>query len=257
MTTDNRAAMRRVSACLRATMNCGDNVFRLPSFTVMIDAASADPFRNYAIPDDGAEPADGEVADLVALFAAKGRAPRLEYVPDLVPAVLPRLLSNGFRIERLLPLMTCTRATLAPVPELPGIEWLVAEQAADLEAAARVQNEAHGVPETTTADIERLRHAVRKGGAVVLARATGNGEPLGSGLYAPPHDGVTEIAAIGVRQAARRRGIGGGVTALLAARAMDRGIAFPFLMAAREDAAWRTYRRIGFTDCGTMLHISR
>ncbi|WP_204348713.1 GNAT family N-acetyltransferase, partial [Serratia marcescens] len=60
-----------------------------------------------------------------------------------------------------------------------------------------------------------------------------------------------------VSTSARRRGIGGGVAALLAARAMDRGIAFPFLMAAREEAAWRTYRRIGFADCGTMLYIAR
>lgn len=257
MTTDSRTAMRRVSACLRATMNCGNNVFRLPPFTVLVDAASADPLRSYAIPDDGAEADGAGIAALVALFEANGRTPRLEYIPDLAPAVLPCLEANGFKVERFLPFMTCTRATLVPVPDLPDVEWLVAERAADLEAAARVQNEAHGVLETTIADIERLRHTVGKGGAVVLARASGSGEPLGSGLYAPPHDGVTEIAAIGVRQAARRRGIGGGVTALLAARAMDRGIAFPFLLAAREEAAWRTYRRIGFADCGTMLHISR
>ncbi|MGL4286400.1 MAG: GNAT family N-acetyltransferase [Phreatobacter sp.] len=257
MTTDNRTAMRRVSACLRATMNCGNNVFRLPPFTIMIDAASSDPLRSYAIPDDGAEPDGASIAALIVLFAAKDRTPRLEYIPDLAPAVLPGLQSNGFEAERFLPFMTCTRATLAPVPDLPGVEWLIAEQTADLETAARVQNEAHGVPETTAADVERLRHTVRKGGAVVLARDGDGGEPLGSGHYAPPHDGFTEIAAIGVRPAARRRGIGGGVAALLAARAMDRGIAFPFLMAAREEAAWRTYRRIGFADCGTMLHISR
>ncbi|WP_204276612.1 hypothetical protein, partial [Klebsiella aerogenes] len=85
--------------------------------------------------------------------------PRLEYIPDLAPAVLPCHLSHGFRTERFLPLKTCTRATLAPVPDLPDVVWLMAERAADLEAAARLQNEALGGAETTTADIERLRHA--------------------------------------------------------------------------------------------------
>ncbi|QCI63919.1 GNAT family N-acetyltransferase [Phreatobacter stygius] len=257
MTIDNRTAMSRVSACLRATMNCGSNVFRLSPFTVMVDEASADPFRSYAIPDDGAEPNADGIAALVALFAAKDRTPRLEYIPDLAPAVLPCLETAGFRVERYLPLMTCSPTSLLPPPDLAGVDWLIVDDVADLAAAARVQNEAYGLVETLAADVERLRHVVAKGGAVALARAAGDGEPLGSGLYSPPHGGVAEIAAIGVRPAARRRGIGGGVTALLARRAMDKGVAFPFLMAAEDDDAWRTYQRIGFTDCGTMLHISR
>jgi len=127
---------------------------------------------------------------------------------------------------------------------------------ADLEAVAQVQNEAYGEPVTTSADVARLVLLIERGGAVALARGAASGEALGAGLYSAPWCNVTEIAAVGVRASARRRGIGSRIVAGLAEHALRRGLVRPFLMAAREDEA-RVYARVGYVTCARMLHASR
>src|SRR5690242_7563284 len=77
---------------------------------VSLDKHDAGLFRNYAIPDDGAEVTPTQVAELVAVFVARGRTPRLEYLPRLCPAVEPGLVAAGFVPERRLPVMTCAPA---------------------------------------------------------------------------------------------------------------------------------------------------
>ncbi|SDG91224.1 FR47-like protein [Lentzea fradiae] len=61
---------------------------------------------------------------------------------------------------------------------------------------------------------------------------------------------VVEIAGIGTLPAARRRGLGGAVTAALARDALDRGAQLVFLSAGSEDIA-RVYARVGFRRAGT------
>jgi predicted GNAT family acetyltransferase len=70
----------------------------------------------------------------------------------------------------------------------------------------------------------------------------------------PPHDGLTELTSIGVRDAFRRRGIGAAMAGWLAQAALDRGLSV-FLMAAGPDEA-RIYARAGFVEQGEVLHIS-
>jgi GNAT superfamily N-acetyltransferase len=255
MTTNHHTVMSRACAYLRANMNRDGKAIRIPPFTITFDDASADLFRNYALPHDGAAPGPAEVAALVACFEQNGRVPRLEYVPELAPLVLDALHHAGFQIERSLPLMTCSDDKLMQPPRIDDLEWHIVTRSSALEVAARLQNESYGVTETTTADIQRLQDIVDLGGAVALVCSTRTGQPLGSGLYTPPQEGVTEIAAIGVRETARRQGIGGGIASLLARHALERGIHFPFLMGAEENA--NVYRRAGFADFGTMMHISR
>ncbi len=61
---------------------------------------------------------------------------------------------------------------------------------------------------------------------------------------------VVEIAGIGTLPAARRRGLGGAVTAELARDALDRGAKLVFLSAGSRDIA-RVYERVGFRRAGT------
>ncbi|KJK49863.1 hypothetical protein UK23_12705 [Lentzea aerocolonigenes] len=61
---------------------------------------------------------------------------------------------------------------------------------------------------------------------------------------------VVEIAAIGTLPAARRRGLGGAVTAELARDALERGASLVFLSAESLDIA-RVYERVGFRRVGT------
>jgi GNAT superfamily N-acetyltransferase len=255
MTIANIAALRRVSDYFLATLGGGQSV-RSGPFTILLDPIDDNPYRNYAFPDEGAAPDTRALSDLCALFAARARKPRLEYLPDLAPAVLPALTVAGFTAEGRLPLLSCTVASLRPPPDDPDVLCCVVQDAADFEAATRAQAEAYGQVAITEHDVARLRRTARHGGGVVLARARSDTEALGAGLYQPPIDGVTEIAALGVRKQARGRGVGALITALLAAEALNRGADLPFLMAGTE-AEERIFLRLGFSRFGTMLHISQ
>lgn len=61
---------------------------------------------------------------------------------------------------------------------------------------------------------------------------------------------VVEIAGVGTLPAARRRGLGGAVTAELARDALERGAKLVFLSAGSLDIA-RVYERVGFRRAGT------
>jgi GNAT superfamily N-acetyltransferase len=100
-----------------------------------------------------------------------------------------------------------------------------------------------------------LRRTADAGGVVVLARDAETGEPAGGGLCVAPYDGVTELAAIGVREKFRRRGIAAAMAGWLTDAAFAKGMTLVFLMAHGADEA-RIYARAGFVDHGEVLHIS-
>ncbi|MFB6892832.1 GNAT family N-acetyltransferase [Kitasatospora sp. NPDC056327] len=88
-------------------------------------------------------------------------------------------------------------------------------------------------------------------GHTVLAAAFEDGTPLCAGQHNPV-GAVTEVAGVGTLPSARRRGLGGAVTAALVAHARAHGVRTVFLSAADEDVA-RIYRRAGFRPFATAL----
>ena len=101
--------------------------------------------------------------------------------------------------------MTCA----TPRFEVPvGIELVSPSTEEEFRGVAEVQSEAYGEgdppPDSAVAG---LRRTADNGGVVVLARSAETGEAAGGGLCVAPHDGVSELAAIGVRENYRRRGI--------------------------------------------------
>jgi GNAT superfamily N-acetyltransferase len=240
-------------AYLRAL--AGPRAVRVGPFLVSLDEHDAGLFRNYAIPDDGAEVTPNQVAELVALFVARGRTPRLEYLPRLCPTVEPGLAAAGFVPERRLPVMTCAPASVLAPPVPEGIGLALASSDVQLRQVAEAQNAAYGQPETTDHDVARLRHTLGAGGLVALALDIRAGRVVGSGLCAPPHGGVSELAAIGVRAGYRRRGIAAGLTALLTRACTSVAITTPFLTPLGE-AEERIYRSVGYRPVTEMLHIS-
>jgi GNAT superfamily N-acetyltransferase len=192
------------------------------------------------------------VEALVAAYRARQRKPRLEYIPSTAPEIEPALLAAGFEVEGRLPLMTCTEARVA-VPD--GIELVAPTTEEEFVGVAQVQWEAYGerdpLPERA---IRGLRRTSESGGLVVLARDAQTGAPAGGGLCVAPHDGITELTSIAVREAFRRRGIAAALAGWLAQAALDRGLSV-FLMAAGPDEA-RIYERAGFVEQGEVLHIS-
>lgn len=252
---DDTSTLRRASSYFRAMMAGRDNPMRVPPFSLLLDPATADRFRNYAYPDDGADPDSGTIAILIAYFEQHERTPRLEYIADLAPALEAALIEHGFAREAVLPLMRCTQETLRLDALSNGVRCELISSANGLREAADVQNAAYGAGPATTADTDRLQKTIDGGGLIAVARAADE-SPVGSGLVSAPIEGVAEVAAVGVIAGQRRQGIGAGVTAFLSSHAMSRGIYMPFLMAA-HDAEARVYRRIGFDPFGTMLHIAR
>lgn len=144
-------------------------------------------------------------------------------------AVEPALLAAGFAAEKRLPVMTCPPLDAVAPPVSGEIQLGLASTDEQLRQVAQAQNEAYGQPETTDHDVDRLRGTLQNGGLVVLALDTTTGCGVGGGLCAPPHSGVSELAAIGVRTPYRRRGIATALTALLTRACPTVGITTPFL----------------------------
>jgi GNAT superfamily N-acetyltransferase len=222
-------------------------------FTIGFSETTANPYSNYAVPDDNARPTADDVLALVAAFEERGRKPRLEYLPSVSPLVQPALEAAGFVEEGLLPVMTVSE--LVSPPPVDGVELVPADSDDTILAMATALNLAYDEPPPTEADLAGHKGSRDRGGFALLVRSTA-GEPIGGGLVTVPIDGVAELAGIGVVPSWRRRGVAALVTHRLVQAAHDLGAGVPFLMAA-DDKATRVYTRIGFEITGRVLHISR
>jgi len=54
------------------------NPVRVGRFTLKLNPGSANPYLNYAVPDDDLEPSSAEIDELVEAFKERDRRPRLE-----------------------------------------------------------------------------------------------------------------------------------------------------------------------------------
>lgn len=246
----------RIQHYLRTEASRARTTERVGPFVATFTEHSDNPYLNYALPDDGAQPSMEEVAALIRAFEARNRRPRLEYIAALAPEVEPALLAAGFVVEGRLPLMTCVPSQGGPLPPPPGIELLVPQTDQELLDMVAAQNEAYGDQPPGPDVVPRLRASSAAGQINLLARDSTSGEPAGGGICTVSHDGLTEVGAIGVREPYRRRGIAAAMTARLLDEAQQAGVTLAFLMAEGEPEA-RIYARAGFTLIGDILHISR
>jgi GNAT superfamily N-acetyltransferase len=242
----------RIQDALRCHAPRGRDTEKIGPFLATFSRDSDNPYLNYGIPDDDAVPSPADVDRFIAAYRARGRRPRLEYVPSIAPAVEAALLGAGFEVEGRLPLMSCA----TPHFEVPaGIELVEPATEEEYRGAASVQWEAYGesgaLPQRA---VDGLRRTANSGGVVVLARELQTGEPAGAGICVGPYEGATELAAVGVRTSFRRRGIAAAMAGRLARAALDRGMSLVFLMAHGPDEA-RIYERAGFVAHGEVLHI--
>ena len=231
---------------------------RYGPFLAAFDDHSANPGRNYAVPDEGAAPDQHDVAALVEAFHQRGRIPRLEYVPADAPKVEPALIAAGFTAEGRPPILFSVPGSLTPPPPLrpTGIDFTFVTAEEDLLAAASVQHQAYNEPEPAGPhDVARLRSTVARGGLIVLARDAATGSAVGSGLVDGPLDGIGELAAVGVTEPFRRRGIAGAMSVRLAVKAHEHGMRLIWLEAAPAEE--NIYLRAGFMASGRKLWISQ
>ncbi len=249
------ALLQRIQSYLRAAAPRGRDSERVGPFLATFNRDSDNRYLNYAIPDDGAQPTEADVAALLEAYRTRARLPRLEYVAALAAAVEPALFAAGFVAEGRLPLMVY-RGDVEHSP-VDGVELVLAQSNEELRGVAAVQWEAYGegglLPDRA---VDSLRTTLANDGVVVLARDSSTGEAAGGGLCTGPHDGATELTSIGVRERFRRRGIAEAMTRRLAHEMHARGNDCVFLMAA-GDAEERIYARAGFATIAAILHISR
>lgn len=246
----------RIHAYLRVAASQDRATARIGPFLATCSPHSANPYLNYAIPDDAAVPTAADVAGLIEAYAQWARIPRLEYITRCAPAVEPALLHAGFIVEGRLPLMCCTPGAARPLLPPTGVELVVPCSEAELLALLAAQREVYEGEPIGPEDVERLREALAAGQLAILARIAQTGEAIGGGACTAPAQGLTEVAGIGVRTPFRRRGVAGALTAHLLQAAFASGVELAFLMAAGEAEA-RIYARAGFTRVGDILHISR
>jgi hypothetical protein len=110
---------RRIQDALRHHAPRGRDTEQIGPFLATFTRDTANPYLNYAIPDEGGTATPDDVQALVDAYRARERQPRLEYIPSVAPRVEAALLEAGFEIEGRLPLMTCA----TPRFEVPvGIE---------------------------------------------------------------------------------------------------------------------------------------
>ncbi len=242
---------RRIQNYLRATIARSENRLRVGPFLAGFDAGTDNLYRNYAVPDEGAHPSGAEVEALCTAFAERSRRPRLEYIAETAPDVEQALLDAGFVVEKRYPILICTPGLLRDA-DAAGIEIVLALSEQDIVDAAEVGAEAYD----DEVYPDPLRRLVAEGGVLAVARDPANGLAVGAGMATPGHEGVSEVAGIGVRVAHRRRGIAGALTSRLAREAFACGIELIWLTPGSDDAE-RIYARAGFVRASEQLHISR
>lgn len=242
--------MRRAAAAGRATEQVGP-------FLATYSPDSTNPFLNYAIPDDGAQPSRSDVDGLTQAYARRGLLPRVEFLVDTAPAAEAALLAAGWSVERRIPVMLCPPGSAVAIPAPAGIELVVPDSDDEIRGMIAAQHEAFDQQVTVSSvDITTARERIRNGGFAVLARDVETGEPAGGGVAEAVVDGTSEVAGIGVRSVFRRRGTGAAMTAFLTMAVHDAGGRTVFLTPAGVPEQ-RMYARAGYAPAGDMVHLSR
>ncbi len=246
---------REIHAYLRAVNARERESERVGPFLATFSLRSPNPYLNYAIPDDDAEPAAADVLALTAAFRRRGLRPRLEYLPAAAPAVERALVACGYAPEGRLTVMVVTPDEVRPAPAPAGFDLLEPRSDEELLALKIAQNEAYGDPAPDDRAIEGERAFLARGGLAVLARSAA-GEAAGGGQCTAPEFGLREVGGVGVRERFRRRGLAHAITAALCERAFATGTSLLWLTPAGA-AEERIYGRVGFRPVGEALHISQ
>ena len=239
-----------IQAALRASIE--NRAVRVGPFLITFNPRSDNPFRNYAIPDDGVEPTEAELAALVEAFRARDRMPRFEYVTPN-PPVEAALDKAGFTVDDRLVLMAIDEGDLTPPDPVPAVEVSVAADDEAMWHALRIQYASYGEEKgVVQADVDGALRAAAAGQVMVLA--TVDGTPAGAGLFTEPKLGMTEIAGVAVLPEFRRRHVASLIGTDITERAFAAGLR-PYLQCETENEG-RLYGKLGYRTVGELMTAS-
>jgi len=189
----------------------------------------------------------------------------LEWVDEVHPDLAQAVARAGLDVH--------TYALLAAVPDdvevpaVPGVELRVVEAGdpalLDARALANVAfdfggcerggpgpvQRAEAVGRLSTGLVAHLEARARQGLTITAVAESAAEGALATGSYQPV-GAVAEIVGVATLPSARRRGLAGAVTTLLAAHAYKSGVQ-TLLLSAQNDDVSRIYQRAGFRPIGT------
>ncbi|QRP46362.1 GNAT family N-acetyltransferase [Amycolatopsis sp. FDAARGOS 1241] len=245
--------MSALQAYVRTTAPRNRDVERIGPFLATFAHDSDHPMLNYAIPDDGAAPSPAEIAGLTAAYSSRGLLPRLEFFTEAAPALEVLLVTQGYALERRIPLLVCGVSTFVPRPAPTGVTLRTPSSDADLLGLRSTQNVAFGAsPEVSDTELAGTRAF---GDRAVLAEDTTTGSIIGGGFALEIVHGTSEIAGIAVAEPHRHRGIAAAITAHLTHLVHTRGAPTAFLTPGDLGIA-TVYRRVGYQPAGECVHLS-
>jgi len=253
MTTELSA---RLQSSMRHTAAGRYETVSVPPFTAYLHRSDPLIYFNYAIPDG---PFTGDVREplrrLRAVFEARGRAPRFEYVSELAPELAQALLDTGFRQEAEARLMICTPERFTPIEPPEGVDLSVLTRDSareEFRTYCRIARMGFVPHEPYTPSEEEVSKMVEDLGEGVAVLGRVEGQPAAVGLFSPPSLGVSELAGVATLETFRERGLGTAITSRVTREAFSRGVGMLFLSTLSPEAG-RIYERVGFRFLTPML----
>jgi ribosomal protein S18 acetylase RimI-like enzyme len=211
---------------------------------------AGDGYPYYARPRfPGGRPTVADVLKMRARQRELGIPEALEWVHETTPDLYDAAVEAGLEVLRAPLLVLDPEKLPEPHPHVRVLGTRPVEVAVVAQLAFSSPGTAPGSVGVAERD-EALREATPTSTRHRHAVADLPGEGVLAVGTAQRAGDVVEIAGIGTLPAARRRGLGGAVTAELARDALQRGAKLVFLSAGSQEIA-RVYERVGFRHAGT------
>jgi ribosomal protein S18 acetylase RimI-like enzyme len=149
--------------------------------------------------------------------------------------------------------MTCAVSEIVPPAPMPGFEIVPGSE--DWRAYLTVGRRAFGAGDEPEASDEAVEERRARPATAVGLLGLLDGEPVAVAAATPPLDGLSEVAGVAVLERARRRGLGGAMTAAAALATAENGAELVFLAPGSDDAR-SVYERVGFRPAETSLYYA-
>ncbi len=253
---DFRPLLRRLAAQFGAALANGSEIRATAGYRVHL-WPTPDPFyRNVAIPTAVTDDPERSVLEMLQVFAAHGRTPRLEFFAELWPHLPPVLERAGLSLERRAEVMARSAGTLGqPSPAHPVLDLEGAASGSLLQAFLGAAAVAFGEEASISApgEVERLADGLRAG-AIVAAAVTAGEKPV-AGASLIRAGAVAELVGVWCLPEWRRRGLADASCRAVLQRFFAAGGEVAWLSAG-DAATARLYRKLGFAGCGSQLNYA-
>lgn len=226
-----------------------------PPFIVYLHATDPAPDASFALPTapPGAD-LRGALDALTAVFTARERSLRIQFVDAFAPDLGTHLATAGLQLHGEAPLMICTPETLRLAPALPGLEAMMISSESSLEIVREGWN-ANALGYDLNAELATDAQVETWRSTLVTARgftARLEGQAVAAGMFEAVRAGLTELVGITTLAPYRGRGIAAWLTAQITATAFVHGVEVAFLI-PENDTALRVYERIGYSTYTRLL----